>query len=216
MGCALLCLAACGGSGSGADDRQGSSDPAPPSPPPPPANNAPSIGGTPQLSVVRGSPYAFTPTAGDPDGDALVFSVTGLPSWAVFDANDGTLSGTPVQSDVGVYADTTISVSDGQDTSSLAPFAITVTDPGIDSATLSWVAPTTDADGSPLNDLAGYVVYWGTSSGSYTQSAEIDNPGLTRFVLTGLAPGTYYFTIAAADLAGNQSAYSNEFSATVP
>jgi ABC-type glycerol-3-phosphate transport system substrate-binding protein len=34
------------------------------------------------------------------------------------------------------------------------------------SATLTWDAPTTNVDGTPLTDLAGYKVYYGTSLGN--------------------------------------------------
>ena len=33
--------------------------------------------------------------------------------------------------------------------------------------TLMWETPTTNVDGSPLTDLAGFKVYWGTVSGTY-------------------------------------------------
>ncbi len=39
-------------------------------------------------------------------------------------------------------------------------------------ATLSWDPPTTNADGTPLTDLAGYRIYYGTSSGSYSQNID--------------------------------------------
>ena len=42
-----------------------------------PGNKAPQISGTPTLSVVEEQGYAFTPTASDPDGDSLVFSISG-------------------------------------------------------------------------------------------------------------------------------------------
>jgi ABC-type glycerol-3-phosphate transport system substrate-binding protein len=35
------------------------------------------------------------------------------------------------------------------------------------SATLTWDAPTTNVDGTPLTDLAGYKVYYGTALGNY-------------------------------------------------
>ncbi len=38
---------------------------------------------------------------------------------------------------------------------------------------LSWDAPTINSDGSPLTDLAGYKVYYGTSSYIYTHSVDI-------------------------------------------
>ena len=89
-------------------------------------NSAPVISGTPPSSVSAGSAYSFTPTASDPDGDSLAFSITGKPSWANFNTTTGRLSGTPDNSDAGDYAGIRISVTDGQATASLATFSISV------------------------------------------------------------------------------------------
>ncbi len=35
------------------------------------------------------------------------------------------------------------------------------------SATLTWDAPTTNVDGTPLTDLAVYKIYYGTALGNY-------------------------------------------------
>ena len=59
----------------------------------PPANSAPQISGTAKGHVNAGEYYSFTPTASDPDGDVLTFSVVGLPSWAGFNTTTGQLSG---------------------------------------------------------------------------------------------------------------------------
>lgn len=78
----------------------------------------------------------------------------------------------------------------------------------VSSATLSWDAPTTNSDGSPLTDLTGYKVYYGTSSGSYTESVDIGNT--TGSVVDGLSAGTWCFAVTAYDTSGNESDYSNE------
>ncbi len=74
------------------------------------------------------------------------------------------------------------------------------------SATLSWSPPTARTDGSQLSNLAGYKVYYGTSSGSYPNMIRIDNPGLTTYVVENLAPATYYFVMTAFDDVGSESA----------
>lgn len=81
------------------------------------------------------------------------------------------------------------------------------------SATLTWDAPTTNADGTPLTDLAGYKVYYGTTSGNYTEV--IDAGNVTTYKVENLSPGTYYFTVTAYDTSGNESDYSNEVSKTI-
>ncbi len=81
------------------------------------------------------------------------------------------------------------------------------------SATLAWSAPTTNTDGTPLTDLAGYKVYYGTSSGNYTQSINIGN--VTTYTVSNLSPGTYYFSVTSYDSSGIESTYSNEVSKTI-
>jgi hypothetical protein len=76
------------------------------------------------------------------------------------------------------------------------------------SITLSWYKPTLNSDGSNLNDLAGYKIYYGTSSNNYTQSIDVGN--ITSAVISSLSPGTWCFATTAYDTAGNESGYSNE------
>ncbi|MET0081233.1 MAG: putative Ig domain-containing protein, partial [Candidatus Thiodiazotropha lotti] len=67
-------------------------------------NRAPTISGAPATSLDEGSAYSFTPTASDPDGDALSFSVSNPPSWASFNSSTGQLSGTPDSNSAGSYS----------------------------------------------------------------------------------------------------------------
>jgi hypothetical protein len=80
---------------------------------------------------------------------------------------------------------------------------------------LSWQAPTQNVDGSPLTDLAGYKVYWGTQSRSYGAPVVINDPAVTRWE-ADLPPGVYYFALTAFDAAGSESGYSNEVIKTIP
>ena len=74
---------------------------------------------------------------------------------------------------------------------------------------LFWNAPTTNRDGSPLQDLAGYKLYYGESSGNYTASIDVGKP--TTYTLQGLEVGhTYYIAVSAYDTGGNESALSAE------
>ncbi|MDA8155168.1 MAG: hypothetical protein M0Z52_01740 [Actinomycetota bacterium] len=71
-------------------------------------------------------------------------------------------------------------------------------------------------DGSALIDLAGFRIYYGTSSGQYR--AKVDVPlsacnmstGTCSYPVGGLAAGQYYFVIAALDSYGHESDYSRE------
>ena len=60
-------------------------------------------------------------------------------------------------------------------------------------ARLSWDAPEQNADGSPLTDLAGYRVYWGTSPGSYSESVPVSGAATTTYTVDDLDAGTWYF-----------------------
>lgn len=75
-------------------------------------------------------------------------------------------------------------------------------------ATLSWTAPTTNVDGTPLTDLGGYKTYWGTASRNYSNNKDVGN--VTTYKITGLSEGKWYFAVTAYDSSGNESAYSNE------
>ena len=86
----------------------------------------PTIAGNPSRMLVAGTFYDFRPSAADPNGDPLTFSINKLPRWATFDANTGRLHGTPVVSDVGKIKGVQISVSDGTSKKSLGKFSIKV------------------------------------------------------------------------------------------
>ena len=180
-----------------------------------PSNNAPSISGTPPGSNKVGEMYSFTPTASDPDGDSLTFNIQNKPTWADFDASNGKISGIPTLGDVGVYASISVSVSDGAASTSLPQFAVSVDQIGTASINLTWSAPTLNDDGTPLVDLAGYKIYYGKSSGSYTDQIRIDNPGLTSYVVSDLTPDTYYFAATAFNSSGFESRFSDESVKTV-
>jgi hypothetical protein len=177
----------------------------------------PVISGSPSPSVLQDTQYRFVPQASDPDNDPLVFSVANAPSWTGFDSATGTLSGTPGAGDVGTYTDIRISVSDGTLSTELAPFSIEVQATALGTATLSWTAPTQRTDGSPLNDLAGFKVYWGTAADTLVNVIPIDNPGVTTYVVENLPGGsTYYFATSAFDSSGIESALSNVASKSIP
>jgi hypothetical protein len=70
------------------------------------------------------------------------------------------------------------------------------------SVTLAW-------DPNPEADLAGYKVYYGTASGSYSSMVDVGN--WTSLTISGLESGkTYYFAATAYGSAGEESGKSNE------
>jgi hypothetical protein len=83
------------------------------------------------------------------------------------------------------------------------------------SVAFSWMPPTENNNGSPLTNLAGYKIHYGTASQDYTQVVALNNPSLNRYVLDSLPSGTYYFAITAYNSAGVESTLSGEVSATL-
>ncbi len=79
---------------------------------------------------------------------------------------------------------------------------------------LAWEAPTTNVDGTPLTDLAGYRVYWGPSAGNTTAPCNTNSKGIgkvTTHQLEGLTAGTIYFVrVIAVDTSKNKSPCSYE------
>jgi hypothetical protein len=75
--------------------------------------------------------------------------------------------------------------------------------------TLNWLPPTRNADGSYLNDLAGYNIYFGRHKGEYPERVVIDDPGISSYVINGLTAGTYYFVATSINKHGIESEFSN-------
>lgn len=78
------------------------------------------------------------------------------------------------------------------------------------SVTLSWTAPITRTDASPLTNLAGYKIFYGRMSGIYDFQININNPGILTYVIESLVSGEWYFAVAAYDANGLESDRSNE------
>jgi Putative Ig domain len=169
----------------------------------------PTISGTPLGAIVYGRTYTFAPAATDPEGNGLTFSIVNKPAWAEFDSATGTLLGTPQAADEGTYDGITISVTDGLYMTALSSFSIAVVGTATGSIVVSWLPPTQRDDGSPLTNLAGYNLRWGTALGYYPNLATIPNPGVATYVIDELPPGTYYLVATAYDAYGIESDYSN-------
>jgi predicted RNase H-related nuclease YkuK (DUF458 family) len=79
---------------------------------------------------------------------------------------------------------------------------------GIGAVQTSWTP-------SPDSDVYGYVVYYGTQSGTYDSS--MDFFYTTNGIITGLTAGqTYYFAVASIDSSGIEPISSSEVAYTVP
>jgi hypothetical protein len=74
---------------------------------------------------------------------------------------------------------------------------------------LNWIPPTVNADGTPISDLAGYVIYIGRSaSGDFTHFVAVDDPDL-RTSQIELPRDELMFAITAVNSDGLESEVSN-------
>jgi hypothetical protein len=172
-------------------------------------NRPPVISGAPPISVTVGQAYSFTPTASDPDGQALTFAIANKPSWATFNSSTGRLSGTPAAADAGTYAGIVISVTDGTASAALPSITLTVQQVQLGSATVSWTPPTQNTDSSALTNLKGYRVKYGTSASNLSLSVDLPTPGITSVMIESLSPGTWYFAVTAYNTSNVESDLSN-------
>ncbi|MCF6324180.1 MAG: fibronectin type III domain-containing protein [Gammaproteobacteria bacterium] len=84
-------------------------------------------------------------------------------------------------------------------------------------ATLSWIAPTTRTDNTPLalSEISGYKLYMGRDINSLTQYAEINDPSQVKFVINKLDTGTYYFAVTTYSQDGGESDFSTIVSKSI-
>jgi hypothetical protein len=172
------------------------------------------LSGTPDPDASVGTAWRFAPQVSGGDGKKLRWKIQNTPAWTSFDRSTGALAGTPTEGNVGTSSRVRISVTDGRSTATLPEFSITVHSRNATTGTaeLNWAAPTERTDGSPVGQLAGYRVLYGTASGAYDQSVRIDNPSVTQYLVEHLAPGTWYFAITAITADALESAPSAEVS----
>jgi hypothetical protein len=93
--------------------------------------------------------------------------------------------------------------------------------PANPTAILQWDAPTTNADGTPCTDLAGYVIALSdatmdlATSGPPLCEVRQSQPQVTTQSLaplvSGRAAGVYRLWVRAFDAAGNESVWSDPF-----
>jgi hypothetical protein len=83
------------------------------------------------------------------------------------------------------------------------------------SATLHWSAVSTDADGAPLKEIAGYKIYYGQAPRDLRKVVIISDPNQTSYRVGHLARGTWYFSVVAYTRAGAEGSGSNVTSKTI-
>lgn len=79
---------------------------------------------------------------------------------------------------------------------------------------LAWDPPVVNTDGTPVSNLAGYRLYYGTAPHAYSN---ILTAGTATAVVSNLQEGvTYYFAAVAFNDQGVESSFSEEISWTAP
>jgi hypothetical protein len=163
------------------------------------------MSGSPATSDATGEAYSFVPTTSNTGGGTLTFSIANKPAWASYDTATGALTGTPSSAQAALYSNIQLSVSNGSASASLPAFSINVT---AGFANLKWSAPTENTDGTPLTDLSGYTIYYGTNPDEMTQTIAVPAASTTTYWVNNLSSGTYYFAVAANASDGTQSVLS--------
>jgi hypothetical protein len=75
--------------------------------------------------------------------------------------------------------------------------------------TLSWIAPTENSDGTPLTDLRGYYIRYGTNPELMPYEIGVSpDGGQQTYVIDGLASTTWFFEVLALNSAGIESSPS--------
>ena len=78
---------------------------------------------------------------------------------------------------------------------------------------LNWTAPVAREDESSIamSEISSYRIYFGTETGNYSQSIEVNDAYIDAITLDELnTAGTYYIVMTTIDTDGRESAYSEE------
>ncbi len=78
----------------------------------------------------------------------------------------------------------------------------------VDFVKLSWMSPMSNADGSPLTNLGGYMIYY-RKTDAITQIYSMDVGNVTSATIDNLSPGIWCFAISAYNEANIESDLSN-------
>ena len=157
------------------------------------ANRAPVLGAIGNKTINEGSLLTFTVSATDPDGNALTYSASGLPSGATFTPSSRTFSWTPTYSQSGTYSATfTASDSSLTDTET-----ITITVSNVPAPTISSFS----ANPTTINRGSSSVLSWSVTGAT---SLSISGVGGVTGSTQSVSPTvTTTYTLTATNAAGS-------------
>lgn len=156
----------------------------------------------PLIAVAQAPPaptvtLTISPLSGQtPAAATLTWSSTGAASCTASGSWAGTKATSGTQALTGITADATYTLK--------CDSAVTA-----GKATLSWTPPTQNTDGTPLTNLAGYRILWGTSATALSNVVEVPGAAVTTHVIDNLTSGTKYFAVRSYNAAGAESVNSN-------
>ncbi|MFQ5965361.1 MAG: fibronectin type III domain-containing protein [Candidatus Scalinduaceae bacterium] len=169
-------------------------------------NRAPVLNQISNITVNEGDTITLNPTATDPDGDPLTYTYSGWMTSASYttnftDAGTHTVTVTVSDGSLTDSQDVMITVIDVDIISPSTPTSLQATVVSTSQIDLSWNASTDNVG------VTGYRIY--------RDGVQIANVTSTSYQDTGLGPSTtYIYTVSAYDSAGNESAQSNQATAT--
>ena len=130
------------------------------------ANEPPVLSSIGNKIIDQGDRLKITPSATDPDGDSLTYSLTGKPSGAIFSTSSGIFNWTPGSSQVGTHY-ITITVSDGT-LSDFERIRITVT----------------AQEGPEIDNIRNKRLAEGTSTTTNVSATDVNGDRITLRLLT--------------------------------
>ena len=161
------------------------------------------------LAACGGGSSGSSSTVASADPDAATALVA--PSVGMIDRSQDSDTSESAASVATVASDTTSASSTASTVTKVTTPIKTVN--GV--ATLDWMPPTENNDGSALTNLAGYTVYYGTDRNDLSQSVKVSNPGLASYTVTGLTSGTWYFAVTSYSADGVESTRTTTVSTTI-
>ena len=79
-------------------------------------------------------------------------------------------------------------------------------------ATITWVAPTHNVNGTPITDLAGFRITYTPLGQPISAGTEVDvpDPAATSYDLSNVDAQAHWFSVQAYDSAGNFSRHATQ------
>ncbi|MEO8678604.1 MAG: PKD domain-containing protein [Vicinamibacterales bacterium] len=178
-------------------------------------NSPPSITSTPVATGAHQQPYAYQATASDPDGDAIVFSLTAAPPGMAINATTGRMTWIPGLGQIGVHA-VTLAATDIHGASATQSFAITIVDatsPVVSLTLPSEVLPgaTVTATALVTDDVGVVAVRFEVNGANATETANAPFQRAIVVPANALVGTEFHVRAIARDAAGNTGAADRIF-----